>query len=260
VIGGLQVDTVALALASDVESIVRSGKISPNWSERLPNHSSPYVSTVVFLVRKGNPKNIKDWDDLVKPGIAVITPNPKSGGGARWNYLAAFGYGLMKNNKNVDAAKAFTTALYNNVPELPNGTNAAVTLFFKRQVGDVQLTWEANAFRSIEEYGADYEIVVPPVSILAEPKVSLVDSVVDAHGTRAAAEAYLQFFYSPVAQEIVARNYYRPQLPDIAKQFTSRFPPLTLFTVDEMFGGWASAQKTHFEDGGIFDQIYSRPK
>jgi sulfate transport system substrate-binding protein len=218
------------------------------------------VSTVVFLVRKGNPRHIKDWDDLVKPGIAVVTPNPKSGGGARWNYLAAFGYGLRKNNNSVDAAKAFVAAMYNNVPELPNGTNATATLFFKRQIGDVLLAWEVNALLTLDDLGADYEIVVPSTSILAEPKVAMVDGVVDAHGTRALTEAYLHFLYSPEAQRVAARNDYRPQLPEVAKEFASRFPPLTLFTVDETFGGWANAQKTHFEDGGVFDQIYSPPK
>ena len=262
VIDGLEADMVTLALASDVDSIATlTGKIPLDWRKRLPYNSSPYVSTVAFLVRKGNPKNIRDWDDLVKPGIAVITPNPKAGGGARWNYLAAWAYAMHKHNNNIEAAKNFVSAIYRNTPELPSGTTATATLFFKRQVGDVLLAWEANAFLAIEEYGADhYEIVVPSASILAEPTVALVDGIVDARGTRAVTDAYLRFLYSPVAQEIAGRNYYRPQLPETAKKFASRFPSLALFTVDQMFGGWANAQKTHFEDGGIFDQIYRPAK
>ncbi len=262
VIDGLDADMVTLALASDVDSIATlTGKIPLDWRKRLPNNSSPYVSTVAFLVRKGNPKNIKDWDDLVKPGIAVITPNPKSGGGARWNYLAAWGYAMRKHNNDVEAAKNFVAALFRNVPELPSGTTATANLFFKRQIGDALLAWEANAFLAIEEFGADhYEIVVPSASILAEPTVAMVDGVVDARGTRMVTEAYLRFLYSPAAQEIAARNYYRPQLPETAKKFASRFPSLALFTVDQMFGGWANAQKAHFEDGGIFDQVYRSAK
>jgi sulfate transport system substrate-binding protein len=262
VIDGLNADMVTLALASDVDSIAAlSGKIPAHWQRRLPFNSAPYTSTVTFLVRKGNPRNIRDWDDLVKPGIVVVTPNPKTGGGARWNYLAAWGYALRRHNNNAAAARAFVTALFRNVPELPSGTGGAAALFFERGIGDVLLGWEANAYLSLEEFGADrYQMVVPSISILAEPVVSLVDGVVDVRGTRTVTEAYLQFLYSSAGQEIAARNYFRPRLRAAAGKFRGRFPALKLLTIEQLFGGWAKAQKAHFADGAMFDQIYRPTK
>ena len=259
VIDGLQADVVTLALAYDIDAISQNAKLIPvDWQKRLPDNSTPYTSTIVFLVRKGNPKHIKDWDDLVKPGISVITPNPKTSGGARWNYLAAWGYALKKSGGNEAAAKDFVGRLYKNVPVLDSGARGATTTFVQREIGDVLLAWENEAFLSIKELGPDkVEIVVPSLSILAEPPVSIVDKVVDKHGTRKVAEAYLNYLYTPEGQEIVARNYYRPRLDSVAKKYSSTFPKLNLITIDDTFGGWQKAQKTHFADGGIFDQIYN---
>jgi sulfate transport system substrate-binding protein len=258
VIDGLQADVVTLALAYDIDAIAQYGKLlPPDWQKRLPDNSTPYTSTIVFLVRKGNPKHIKDWDDLVKPGISVITPNPKTSGGARWNYLAAWGYALRKPGGSDASAKDFVTRLYRNVPVLDSGARGATTTFVQREIGDVLLAWENEAFLSLKELGpGKVEIVVPSVSILAEPPVAIMDKVVDKRGTRKVAEAYLNYLYTPEGQEIVARNYYRPRLEAVARKYSSVFPKLNLFTIDQAFGGWQNAQKTHFADGGIFDQIY----
>jgi sulfate transport system substrate-binding protein len=258
VIDGLQADVVTLALAYDIDAIAQNAKLLPSdWQKRLPDNSTPYTSTIVFLVRKGNPKHIKDWDDLIKPGIGVITPNPKTSGGARWNYLAAWGYALKKSGGNEAAAKDFVTKLYKNVPVLDSGARGATTTFVQREIGDVLLAWENEAFLSLKELGPDkVEIVVPSLSILAEPPVAVVDKVVDKRGTRKVAEAYLNYLYTPEGQEIVAKNYYRPHLDSVAKKYSSTFPKLNLITIDDTFGGWQKAQKTHFADGGIFDQIY----
>ena len=258
VIDGLQADVVTLALAYDIDAIAQNAKLLPiDWQKRLPNNSTPYTSTIVFLVRKGNPKHIKDWDDLVKPGISVVTPNPKTSGGARWNYLAAWGYGLKKSGGNEGAAKDFVTRLYKNVPVLDSGARGATTTFVQREIGDVLLAWENEAFLSIKELGPDkVEIVVPSLSILAEPPVAVVDKVVDKRGTRKVAEAYLSYLYTPEGQEIVAKNFYRPRLDSVANKYSSTFPKLNLITIDDTFGGWQKAQKIHFADGGIFDQIY----
>ena len=258
VIDGLQADVVTLALAYDIDAIAQNAKLLPiDWQKRLPNNSTPYTSTIVFLVRKGNPKHIKDWDDLVKPGISVVTPNPKTSGGARWNYLAAWGYALKKSGGNEGAAKDFVTRLYRNVPVLDSGARGATTTFVQREIGDALLAWENEAFLSIKELGPDkVEMVVPSLSILAEPPVAVVDKVVDKRGTRQAAEAYLSYLYTPEGQEIVAKNFYRPRLESVAKKYSSTFPKLNLITIDDTFGGWQKAQKIHFADGGIFDQIY----
>jgi sulfate/thiosulfate transport system substrate-binding protein len=258
VIDGLEADVVTLALAYDIDEIADKAKLlSPNWQKRLPNNSSPYTSTIVFLVRKGNPKGIKDWDDLVKPGISVITPNPKTSGGARWNYLAAWGYALKKFSNDETKAKAFVASLYKNVPVLDSGARGSTITFVERGIGDVFLSWENEAFLAIKELGPEkFEIVVPSLSILAEPPVALVDKVVDKRGTRKVAEAYLEYLYSDEGQEIAGRHYYRPRSPRIAAKYSKQFPRVNLITVDEVFGGWAKAQKTHFADGGVFDQIY----
>ena len=258
VIDGLEADVVTLALAYDIDAIAAKAKLLPaDWQKRLPNNSAPYTSTIVFLVRKGNPKGIKDWIDLIKPGISVITPNPKTSGGARWNYLAAWGYALKTNNNDQAKAREFVSVLYKNVPVLDTGARGSTITFVQRGLGDVLLAWENEAFLSIKEFGADkFEIVAPSVSILAEPPVALVDKVVDEHGTRKVAEAYLQYLYSPEGQEIAARNFYRPRDPEIAKKYANKFPKINLFTIDDVFGGWAKAQSTHFNDGGIFDSIY----
>jgi sulfate/thiosulfate-binding protein len=258
VIDGLQADVVTLALAYDIDAIAQNAKLLPiDWQKRLPNNSTPYTSTIVFLVRKGNPKHIKDWDDLAKPGISVVTPNPKTSGGARWNYLAAWGYALKKSGGNEVAAKDFVTRLYKNVPVLDSGARGATTTFVQREIGDVLLAWENEAFLSNKELGPDkVEIVVPSWSILAEPPVAVVDKVVDKRGTRKVAEAYLSYLYTPEGQEIVAKNFYRPRLESVAKKYSSTFPKLNLITIDDAFGGWQKAQKIHFADGGIFDQIY----
>jgi sulfate transport system substrate-binding protein len=258
VIDGLEADVVTLALAGDIDAIAEKARLIPaDWQKRLPYNSAPYTSTIVFLVRKGNPKGIKDWNDLLKPGVAVITPNPKTSGGARWNYLAAWGYALKQNNGDEAKARVFITALFRNVPVLDSGARGATTTFVQRGLGDVFLSWENEAFLALKEFGADkFEIVSPPLSILAEPSVALVDKVVDKRGTRKVAEAYLHYLYSPQGQEIAARNFYRPRLPDVAKKYEKQFPALQLLTIDKDFGGWKQAQKKHFADGGIFDQIY----
>jgi len=258
VIDGNEADVVTLALAYDIDSINKNKElINKEWQKRLPDNSTPYTSTIVFLVRKDNPKNIKDWDDLIKPGIQVITPNPKTSGGARWNYLAAWGYALKKNNNDEQKAREFVKALFENVPVLDSGARGSTTTFVERGIGDVLIAWENEAFLSINELGKDkFEIVVPSISILAEPPVSVVDSVVDKKGTREVAEAYLEYLYSDEGQEIAAKNYYRPRNEAIAKKFENQFPKINLFTIDEVFGGWGKAQKEHFDDGGVFDQIY----
>jgi sulfate/thiosulfate transport system substrate-binding protein len=256
VIDGLPADVVSLALAYDIDAIAAKGLIAKDWQKRLPLNASPYTSTIVFLVRKGNPKAIKDWDDLIKPGIAVVTPNPKTSGGARWNYLAAWGYALKKFG-SPDKARQFVGALYNNVPVLDTGARGATVTFVERGVGDVLLAWENEAFLALREFGKDkFEIVAPSLSILAEPPLSVVDAVADRKGTRAVAEAYLRYWYSKEGQEIAARNSYRPRNPEIAKEYENSFAKVELFTVEDVFGGWTKAQQRHFSEGGVFDQIY----
>jgi sulfate/thiosulfate transport system substrate-binding protein len=257
VIDGLEADIVTLALAYDIDEIAQVGKLLPaNWQSRLPHNSAPYTSTIVFLVRKGNPKGIKDWDDLVKPGISVITPNPKTSGGARWNYLAAWGYAQRKYGSEA-AAKDFVSKLYTNVPVLDSGARGSTTTFVERGIGDVLLAWESEAFLAIKELGPDkVEIVTPSYTILAEPPVAVIDKVVDKRGTRKVAEAYLQYWYTPEAQEIAAKNYYRPIDAAIAKKYEKQFAKTTLFNLSDYFGDWQKAQKTHFADGGTFDQVY----
>jgi sulfate/thiosulfate-binding protein len=259
VIDGLQADVVTLALAYDIDVISeKAGLLPANWQTRLPNNSAPYTSTIVFLVRKGNPKHIKDWDDLVRPGVGVITPNPKSSGGARWSYLAAWGYALKHYNNDDNKSKDFVTRLYKNVPVLDSGARGSTTTFAQRGIGDVLLSWENEAWLALNELGKDkVEVITPSVSILAEPPVSLVDKVAAKHGTTEAAKAYLQFIYSEEGQEIAAKNYYRPRLESVAAKYSSRFPKVELFTIDQLFGGWRKAQKRHFDDGGVFDKIYT---
>jgi sulfate transport system substrate-binding protein len=258
VIDGLPADVVTLALAYDIDALVTQGKLLPaNWQSRLPNNSSPYTSTVVFLVRKGNPKGIKDWGDLAKPGVAVITPNPKTSGGARWNYLAAWAWALKQPGGSDATAAEYIRKLYKNVPVLDTGARGSLTTFAQRDIGDVCISWENEAYLARQEIGADkFEIIVPSISILAQPPVTWVDKVVDKRGTRKAAQAYLEYLYTEQAQQIIARNFYRPVDPKIATRFSTQFPKLALFTVDAVFGGWRKAQKTHFADGGVFDQIY----
>jgi sulfate transport system substrate-binding protein len=258
VIDGLQADVVTLALAYDVDALFERAKLIPkDWQKRLQGNSAPYTSTIVFLVRKGNPKQIKDWDDLLKPGVSVVTPNPKTSGGARWNYLAAWGYALKKNNNDEAKAKDFVSRLYKNVPVLDSGARGSTTTFVERGIGDVLIAWENEAFLSLKELGVDkVEIVVPSLSILAEPPVSIVDKVVDKHGTRKIAQAYLDYLYTPEGQDIAARNFYRPRLDAVAAKYAKQFPKVNLFTIDTVFGGWQKAQTTHFADGGVFDQIY----
>ena len=259
VIDGLEADVVTLALAGDIDAIAReSRRLPPDWQKRLPNNSAPYTSTIVFVVRKSNPKAIKDWPDLGKPGVAVITPNPKTSGGARWNYLAAWAYEVDRTKGDQAAARKFVEAIFRNVPVLDSGARGSTTTFAQRAVGDVLIAWENEAFLTLQEFGTDkLEIVVPPYSILAEPPVSLVDAVVDKRGTRKVAEAYLNYLYSPAAQKIIARNFYRPFKPELADPADlARFPKIRLTTIDESFGGWTKAQATHFADGGLFDQIY----
>jgi sulfate/thiosulfate-binding protein len=258
VIDGLQGDVVTLALAADIDAVASQGKLLPiNWQSRFPDNSSPYTSTIVFLVRKGNPKGIRDWGDLVKPGLAVITPNPKTSGGARWNYLAAWGWALKQPGGNDATAKEFVRKLYKNVPVLDTGARGATTTFVQRQLGDVLVTWENEALLAVKELGADkLQVVVPTVSVLAEPPVAVVDNVVLRRGTREVATAYLQYLYSKEGQELVAQNYYRPRDPEIAAKYADRYPKLNLVTIAD-FGGWAKAQKTHFSEGGVFDQIYA---
>jgi sulfate/thiosulfate transport system substrate-binding protein len=258
VIDGLTADVVTLALAYDIDQIAERGLLAADWQKKLPQNASPYTSTIVFLVRKGNPKAIKDWDDLAKPGVKVITPNPKTSGGARWNYLAAWGYALKRYGSE-DKARDLVQRLFKNVPVLDTGARGSTVTFVERNVGDVLIAWENEAFLSINEFGKDkFEIVVPSVSILAEPPVAVVDKVVDKKGTRAAAEAYLKFLYTPEGQMIAARNFYRPRDPEIAARYESVFPHVQLFTIDEVFGGWHKAQTTHFSEGGVFDKIYSQ--
>jgi sulfate transport system substrate-binding protein len=257
VIDGLEADVVTLALAYDIDAISQQAKLLPaDWQKRLPHNSSPYTSTIVLLVRKGNPKGIKDWDDLVKPGVSVITPNPKTSGGARWNYLAAWGYQLKKTGSE-DKARDFVKAIYANVPVLDSGARGSTTTFVERGIGDVFISWENEAFLALKELGPDkFQIIVPSLSILAEPPVTVVDKIVDKRGTREVATAYLQYLYSPEGQDIAGQNYYRPTDPKVAAKYAGSFPKVNLFTIDAVFGGWAQAQKTHFDDGGSFDQIY----
>ena len=256
VMDGLEADVVTLALAYDVDAIAKAGLIRPDWQTRLADHSAPYTSTIVFLVRQGNPKGIRDWDDLVKPGVSVITPNPKTSGGARWNYLAAWGYALKKSGNDEGKAKAFVAQLYQHVPVLDTGARGATVTFVEREIGDVLLAWENEALLAAHELGqGKFEIVTPSVSILAEPPVAVVDQVVDKRGTRAVAQAYLDFLYTEEGQELAAQHYYRPRLAAVAAKHAAQFPSVALFTVDELFGGWQTAQKTHFRDGGVFDEI-----
>ena len=257
VIDGLAADVVTLALAYDIDEIANRGLIAKDWQKRLPHNSAPYTSTIVFLVRKGNPKAIKDWSDLARPGIAVITPNPKTSGGARWNHIAAWGYALKQPGGNEKTAQEFLTKIYKNVPVLDSGARGSTTTFIERGIGDVLVTWENEALLAIKELGPEkVEIVSPSISILAEPPVAVVDKVVDRRGTRKVAEAYLQFLYTDEGQEIAAQNYYRPINEKIAKKYATQSPKLKLFTIEEITGGWDKAQKTHFADGGLFDQIY----
>jgi sulfate transport system substrate-binding protein len=256
---GLAADVATLALAYDIDVLADEGLLPKNWQTRLPDNSSPYTSTIVFLVKKGNPKHIKDWNDLVRNDVQVITPNPKTSGGARWNYLAAWGYALKKNGGNEAKARAYVADLYKHVPVLDSGARGATLTFTQRGLGDVLLAWENEAVLAVKEMGPDkFDIVTPSISILAEPPVAVVDKVVDKKGTRKQAEAYLKFLYTPEGQTIAAENYYRPRDPKIAAKYASQFPKVKLFTLKDVFGDWRSAQKKHFADGGVFDQIYSK--
>ncbi len=259
VIDGIEADVVTLALAYDIDEIAeRARLLAPNWQKRLPRNSSPYTSTYIFLVRKGNPKGLHDWNDLVKPGVSIVTANPKTSGGARWGYLAAYGYALRQPGGDDATARAFVARLFRQVPVLDSGARGSTVTFAERGIGDVLLAWENEAHLALKEFGADkFDIVYPPQSILAEPPVAVVDKVVDRRGTRKLAEAYLAYLYSPEGQEIAAKNFYRPVDERVAARYAGQFPKLQLFTVDQVFGGWARAQKTHFADGGVFDQIYS---
>jgi sulfate transport system substrate-binding protein len=257
VIDGLPADVVTLALAYDIDAISERGLIAHDWQLRLPYRSAPYTSTIVFLVRKGNPKQIRDWGDLVKPGVSVITPNPKTSGGARWNHLAAWGYALRQPGASEASARDFITRLYRNVPVLDSGARGATTTFVERGIGDVLLAWENEALLAVRELGpGKFDIVAPSVSILAEPPVAVVDKVVDKRGTRQVAQAYLEYLYSDEGQQLAAKHYYRPAVPRFAARYAAQFPAVKLFTVDEVAGGWAKAQKAHFADGGVFDQAY----
>ena len=260
VIDGIDADVVTLALAYDIDEIAAKAKLLPaDWQKRLPHNSSPYTSTYVFLVRKGNPKGIKDWGDLAKPGVGVITANPKTSGGARWGYLAAYGWALKQPGGNDVKAKEYIAKVMANVPVLDSGARGSTVTFAERGLGDVLLAWENEAHLSLKEFGeGKFDIVYPPTSILAEPPVAVVDKVVDKKGTRAVAQAYLEYLYTPEGQEIAAKNFYRPIDPKVAAKYATNFPAIKLFTVDEVFGGWANAQKTHFADGGTFDQVYTR--
>ncbi len=258
VVDGLQADVVTLALAYDIDEIADRGLLAKDWQQKLPQNASPYTSTIVFLVRKGNPKGIKDWNDLAKPSVKVVTPNPKTSGGARWNYLAAWGFALRQPGSTPEKARDFVKAIYANVPVLDTGARGSTVTFVERNVGDVLIAWENEAFLSINEFGKDkFDIVVPSLSVLAEPPVAIVDKVVDKKGTRVAADAYLKFIYSKTGQEISAKNYYRPRDPEVIKKYENAFPQVKLFTVDEVFNGWRKAQETHFKDGGVFDSIYA---
>ncbi|HYH45898.1 MAG TPA: sulfate ABC transporter substrate-binding protein [Thermoanaerobaculia bacterium] len=257
VIDGLEADVVTLALAYDIDAVAASGLLPKNWQTLLPHNSSPYTSTIVFLVRKGNPKKIRDWNDLVKPGVSVITPNPKTSGGARWNYLAAWGYALRNYGNDPAKAKDFVTRLFKNVPILDTGARGSTVTFVERGIGDVLLAWENEALLAAKELGAGkFEIVAPSLSILAEPPVAVVQKVAAKHKTAAAARAYVEYLYTPEGQEIAAKHYYRPRNPQVAAKYAAQFPKVELFTIDVAFNGWAAAQKTHFGDGGTFDQIY----
>jgi sulfate transport system substrate-binding protein len=256
VIDGLEADVVTLALAYDVEAISKARLVTQGWIKFLPNNSAPYTSTIVFLVRKGNPKGIKDWSDLVKPGVQVITPNPKTSGGARWNYLAAWQFAKSQPGSNDARARDFVARLFKNVPVLDSGARGATTTFLERGIGDVLLTWENEAYLALDEAKGRVEIVAPSMSILAEPSVAVVDAVVDRRGTRAVARAYLEYLYSPEGQEIAARNHYRPRDTKIAAKYSATFATVKLFTIDEAFGGWEAAHKAHFADGAAFDQLY----
>ena len=260
VIDGLEADVVTLALAYDVDALHEKGKLIPaDWQKRLPHNAAPYTSTIVFLVRKGNPKKIRDWNDLAKPGIEVITPNPKTSGGARWNYLAAWGYALKQPGGNDATAKDFVKKIFGNVKVLDSGARGSTTTFVERGIGDVLIAWENEAYLALKELGPEkFELVTPSLSILAEPPVAVVDKVVDKRGTRKVATAYLEYLYSPEGQTLAGDNYYRPRDAKIAARYTKQFAPVKLFTIDEVFGGWANAQKTHFADGGLFDEINRR--
>ncbi|MGB0127927.1 MAG: sulfate ABC transporter substrate-binding protein [Rhodocyclaceae bacterium] len=258
IIDGLEADVTTLALAYDIDAIADKGVIAADWQKRLPHNAAPYTSTIVFLVRKGNPKGIKDWNDLVKPGIAIITPNPKTSGGARWNYLAAWAYALKQPGGSEATAKDFVGKLFGNVKVLDSGARGATTTFVERGIGDVLLAWENEAYLAIKELGPDkFEIVTPSLSILAEPPVSVVDKVADKRGTRKVAQAYLEYLYSAEGQEIAAKHYYRPRDAKVAAKYAKQFGKVNLVTIDDTFGGWRNAQKTHFSDGGLFDQIYA---
>ncbi|HEN3617660.1 TPA: sulfate ABC transporter substrate-binding protein [Yersinia enterocolitica] len=259
VINGIEADVVTLALAYDVDAIAERGRIDKDWIKRLPDNSAPYTSTIVFLVRKGNPKQIHDWSDLVKPGTSVITPNPKTSGGARWNYLAAWAYALEHNNNDQAKAQEFVKQLYKNVEVLDSGARGATNTFVERGIGDVLIAWENEALLAVNEVGKDqFDIITPSISILAEPTVSVVDKVVDKRGTREVADAYLKYLYSPEGQTIAAKNYYRPRDPAVAAKFAKEFPQLKLITIDDVFGGWTKAQQIHFATGGVFDEISKR--
>ncbi len=257
IIDGLEADVATLALSYDIDQLSEKGRlIPPDWQKRNNHNSSPYTSTIVFLVRKGNPKNIKDWNDIIKPGVSVISPNPKTSGGARWNYLAAWAYALQQNNNDEAKAKEFVTKLFKNVPILDSGARGSTTTFVERGIGDVLLTWENEAFLAKKELGPDkVEIIVPSLSILAEPPVTLVDKYAKKHGTEKVAQAYLEYLYSDEGQEIAAKNYYRPTLDSVAKKYTTQFPKVNLVKIDDVFGGWQKAQRKHFNDGGVFDEI-----
>ncbi|MEG2962774.1 MAG: sulfate ABC transporter substrate-binding protein [Janthinobacterium sp.] len=260
VIDGLEADVVTLALAYDIDALAEHKLLAADWQKRLAHNSSPYTSTIVFLVRKGNPKGIKDWNDLIKPGVSVITPNPKTSGGARWNHLAAWGYALRQPGGNEAKAKDFLGKLYKNVPVLDSGARGATTTFVERGIGDVLIAWENEAYLAVKELGpTKFDIITPSVSILAEPPVAVVDKFADKHGTRKVAEAYLNYLYTDEAQDIIAKNYYRPATDKAAKKYASQFAKVNLFTIEQVAGGWTAAQKAHFADGGIFDQIY-QPK
>jgi sulfate/thiosulfate-binding protein len=256
VVDGLEADIVTLALSYDIDAVANAGIVPKNWQTRLPNNSAPYTSTIVFLVRKGNPKKIKDWDDLVKPGVQVITPNPKTSGGARWNYLAAWGYALRKYGNDPAKARDFVQRLFKNVPILDTGARGSTITFVERGIGDVLLAWENEALLAVKEIGkGNFQIVAPSLSILAEPPVTVVDKFANKHKTAPVAKAYLEYLYTPEGQEIAARNYYRPRNQAVAAKYAQQFPKVQLFTIDQVFGGWTKAQKEHFADNGIFDQI-----